>query len=273
MAISKRLGGARALKTLPAGRKARIITYANKQGQVTVVELAEYLKVSPDTIRRDLDELSSDDLLIRTHGGAISMRLIPKPDSNLDLRLGIQTERKEKIARATVTLIENNCVLLMNSGTTILAVARALANHKDLTIVTNNLQIAKEISPSSVRALHIVGGTVLFSSEATIGPVALPIVGGEEIHIQCDIALISVGGVSAQGGYSVSNLAEASMFKEMIYKASKVVILADATKINLKLFAKLANLSDADYFVTDEEPPAAFKAALHEANVKLVLPA
>ena len=266
------LGGAARLKKLPAGRKANLAAYVYKQGQVTVAELAEYLNVSADTIRRDLDELSSENILIRTHGGAISPTLIPKPDSNLDIRTGVQIARKEAIGKAAASLISNNSVVLMNSGTTVLAVVKALSNHTGLTIATNNLHIPNELNAPSVSALHIFGGTVLLSSQATIGPVTLPTAGGENLEIECDIALIAVGGVSIDGGYSVSNFAEASMFREMMKRAKKVAILADATKINIKHFARLSDLSEADYFVTDIDPPKEIKNALIEANVEIILP-
>lgn len=266
------LRDAPALKSLPAGRKANLVAYVYKQGQVTVTELAEHLSVSVDTIRRDLDELGSENILIRTHGGAISPTLIPKPDSNLDIRTGVQISRKEAIGKAAASLISNNSVVLMNSGTTVLAVVKALSNHTGLTIATNNLHITNELKASSVRALHIFGGTVLLSSEATIGPVTLPTAGGENLEIECDIALIAVGGVSIDGGYSVSNFAEASMFREMMKRAKKVAILADATKINIKHFARLSDLSEADYFVTDIDPPKKIKNALIEANVEIILP-
>ena len=266
------LGDAPALKSLPAGRKANLAAYVYKQGQVTVTELAEHLSVSADTIRRDLDELSSENILIRTHGGAISPTLIPKPDSNLDIRTGVQIARKEAIGKAAASLISNNSVVLMNSGTTVLAVVKALSNHTGLTIATNNLHITNELKATSVHALHIFGGTVLLSSEATIGPVTLPTAGGENLEIECDIALIAVGGVSIDGGYSVSNFAEASMFREMMKRAKKVAILADATKINIKHFARLSDLSEANYFVTDIDPPKEIKNALIEANVEIILP-
>ena len=266
------LGDAPALKSLPAGRKANLAAYVYKQGQVTVTELAEHLSVSADTIRRDLDELSSENILIRTHGGAISPTLIPKPDSNLDTRTGVQIARKEAIGKAAASLISNNSDVLMNSGTTVLAVVKALSNHTGLTIATNNLHITNELKATSVRALHIFGGTVLLSSEATIGPVTLPTAGGENLEIECDIALIAVGGVSIDGGYSVSNFAEASMFREMMKRAKKVAILADATKINIKHFARLSDLSEANYFVTDIDPPKEIKNALIEANVEIILP-
>lgn len=260
------------VKGLPAGRKANIAAYVLNNGEVTVAELAEFVNVSTDTIRRDLDDLNTEGFIIRTHGGAISPRLVPKLDSNLDIRLGIEVSRKEAIGRAASSIIKDNTVLIMNSGTTVLAVAKALNNHVGLTIATNNLHVAKEIKPESVRALHIFGGTVLHSSQATLGPISLTSTVGEILDFQCDLALIAIGGVDHEYGYSVSNLGEASMFKQMMSRASKVAILADESKAGLKLFAKLGDLSQSDYFITDSEPKNELRLALEKAGVEIILP-
>lgn len=260
------------LKGLPAGRKANVAAYVLENGEVTVAELAEFVNVSPDTIRRDLADLDLEGIVIRTHGGAISPKIVPKLDSNLDIRLGLEVARKEAIGRAAASIIKDNSVIIMNSGTTVLAAARALNMHVGLTIATNNLHIAKELKPENFRAIHIFGGSVLYSSQATIGSVNLFSIGGEILDFQCDLALIGIGGIDHKYGYSVSNLAEASMFKDMMSRASKVAILADETKVGLKLFAKLAELSQADYFITDSEPNINLRLALDKAKVQVILP-
>jgi DeoR family fructose operon transcriptional repressor len=259
------------LRRLPAGRKADLAAYVYEHGQVGVAELAEQFKVSTDTIRRDLDDLDSENILIRTHGGAISPNIVPKPDTGLDVRMRVQIARKEAIANAAANLIQDNSVVIMNAGTTILAVARKLNHHTGLTIATNNLEISKELQPKCYRALHIFGGSVLHTSQATIGPVSFQALGGGDVDIQSNLALIAVGGVSLDG-YSVSNLAEASMLKEMMVRSEKVAILADSTKNGVRLFAQLAELGRADYFVTDVAPPLDLSKALEEHKVQLITP-
>jgi DeoR/GlpR family transcriptional regulator of sugar metabolism len=259
------------LRRLPAGRKADLAAYVYEHGQVAVSELAEHFKVSTDTIRRDLDDLDSENVLIRTHGGAISPNIVPKPDTGIDVRMRVQISRKEAIGAAAASLIQNNSVVIMNAGTTILSVARHLSNHTGLTIATNNLQISKELQPKCYRALHIFGGTVLHTSQATIGPVSFQALGGGDVDIQCNLAVIAVGGVSADG-YSVSSLAEASMLKEMMARAEKVAILADGTKTDVRLFAQLAELGRADYFITDSTPLAHLSDALKKHKVEVITP-
>ncbi len=121
---------------------------------------------------------------------------------------------------------------MLNAGTTTLAVARALRNHRTLTIATNNLRIPAEISPSVFRDLFIFGGAVRTITQATTGPVTLAMSSNTtEVDIRCDYALIAVGAVDASG-YSTSNLGDATMMSEMIQRADRTVILADSSKLD-----------------------------------------
>ena len=92
-------------RRLPAGRKADLAAYVAEQGQVTVANLAERFDVSPDTIRRDLDALDADGVLIRTHGGAISPQAVPRPDTGVDVRLRLQTAAKDQIGALAAGLV------------------------------------------------------------------------------------------------------------------------------------------------------------------------
>lgn len=258
---------------LPAGRKAHLAAYVAAAGQVTVAALAARFGVSSDTIRRDLDQLDADGILIRTHGGAVSPSALPSVEEKLDVRLRLQTTAKEKIGSLAATLVENGSVVMLNAGTTTLAVVRHLRNHRELTIATNNLRIPTEISPKVCRDLYVFGGAVRLRGQATIGPVGFQFTGnGNELDLRCDLALISVGAVSPVSGYSTSNLAEAVMMSEMVSRASKVAILADSSKFDRQLFAQVAELGRADYFVTDTEPPGELLEALLRNKVEVLSP-
>ncbi len=196
-------------RRLPAGRKAELAAYVAESGQVTVVDLASHFGVSIDTVRRDLDQLDREGIVVRTHGGAVSAMSVPGRDRGLDVRLQMQISEKERIAALAVDLVEDGSVLMLNAGTTTLAVARALRNHRNLTIATNNLRIPAEISPSVFRDLFIFGGAVRTITQATTGPVTLAMSSNTtEVDIRCDYALIAVGAVDASG-YSTSNLGDA----------------------------------------------------------------
>lgn len=258
---------------LPAGRKADLALYVSEAGQVTVAALAARFGVSADTIRRDLDELDADGILVRTHGGAVSLSVMSTTEKKLDLRLQLQTSAKEKIGALAAGLVENGSVIMINAGTTTLAVVRHLSNHRDLTMATNNLRIPVEIAPDVCRDLYVFGGAVRLGGQSTIGPIGFQFTGsGHDLDLRCDLALISVGAVSADGGYSTSNLAEAVMMSEMMARASRVAILADSTKLGRHLFAQVADLGRADFFVTDAAPPSDLADALRKHNVELVIP-
>jgi DeoR family fructose operon transcriptional repressor len=257
---------------LPAGRKAQLAAYVAEAGQVTVGALAERFGVSIDTIRRDLDQLSADGVLVRTYGGAVSLSTLVPTDRAVDVRLKLQEREKEKIAALAASLVEDGSTIMINGGTTTLALARNLRNHRDLTVATNNLLVPPALPPSAVRDLYVFGGAVRSVTLATVGPVSLRVAGGSELDISCDLALIGVGAVSPDAGYTTSNLAEAAMMREMISRAARVAILADSSKFGRRLFAQVSELGSADYLVTETTPPPDLLDALVENEVELVTP-
>lgn len=264
--------GKREARLLPAGRKENLAAYVAVAGQVTVPELVQHFGVSADTIRRDLDQLDLDGRVIRTHGGAMSLSTAPKPDTTMDVRRRLQTEAKEQIGALAATLIENNSVVMINAGTTALAVIRNLQNVTGVTLATNNLLIPSEVPEPAIRSLYVFGGNVNLTAQATIGPIAFSTSPGlDGLEIQCDLAIIVVGGVSVAAGYSTSNLHEAAMMNEMLNRASRVAVLADSTKVGRRLFAQVAELGRADYFVTDVEPPADLVKEFERNKVQLLV--
>ena len=259
-------------RRLPAGRKAQLAAYVAETGQVTVNALAERFGVSIDTIRRDLDQLSADGVLVRTYGGAVSQSTLSRVDRAVDVRLKMEEREKEKIAVLAASLVEDGSIIMINGGTTTLAVARNLRNHRDLTVVTNSLLVPPALPPSAVRDVYVFGGAVRTLTLATIGPVSFRGSDGSELDISCDLALVGVGAVSATAGYTTSNLAEAAMMREMISRAARVAILADSSKFGRRLFAQVSELGGADYLVTDSTPPPDLLDALKENEVELITP-
>jgi DeoR family transcriptional regulator, fructose operon transcriptional repressor len=260
-------------KRLPAGRKADLAAYVSEFGQVTVAKLASHFHVSTDTIRRDLDQLDAEGMLIRTHGGAVSLAVSNRPDTELEVRLHVQTAAKETIGHLASALIGDGDVIMLNGGTTTLALARHLRKHRNLTIATNNLRIPAEISPNVLRDLYVFGGSVRTITQTTTGPVALRLTpGGHDVQLQADLALIAVGAVSADGGYTTSNLGDAAMMEAMMQRSSRVAILADSAKFDRRLFAQVGLLSAADYLVCETLPPEGLLAALKRAKVEVITP-
>ena len=258
---------------LPAGRKAQLAAYVAETGQVTVGELAERFGVSIDTVRRDLDQLAADGSLVRTYGGAVSLSTVSRTtDRAVDQRLTVQEQEKEKIAALAAALVEDGSTIMINGGTTTLALARSLGQHRELTVATNNLLVPGALPPSAVRDIYVFGGAVRALTLATIGPVSFRANTGADLDISCDLALIGVGAVSAEAGYTTSNLAEAAMMQEMISRAARVAILADSSKFDRRLFAQVSELAAADYLITDTAPPPDLREALSANGVELMIP-
>ena len=258
---------------LPAGRKASVAAIVADLGQVTVSELAERFGVSADTIRRDLDQLDDEGALIRTHGGAMTRNAVPWHDTGLDDRTRLRPTEKDQIGAVAASLVTDGSVLLINAGTTTLAMVRHLSNRRELIVATNNLRIPSVIAPEIVRDLYVIGGHVRVSGQVTIGPVSFAnSLTGQDVDVQVDLALISVGAVDSAVGYSTSSLHEAAMMYEMAKRATKVAILADSSKFDRHLFAKVGPLDLADYLITDAQPSAELSHSLAEAGVAVLLP-
>lgn len=265
-------GSSPTARRLPAGRKATLANYVNAAGEVTVAELAERFGVSSDTIRRDLVALDAEGILIRTHGGAVSASAVPRPDTGLDVRMRLQTEAKAKIAARAAQLVSDGDAVIINAGTTTLGLTRSLGDHKDLTIATNSVRLAAELSPSTYRDLYLFGGVVRPSAQATIGPLRFAAwADGSEVDVRASLAIVAVGGVAAEVGHTTSNVAEASMMAEMMDRADRVAVVADSSKFGRRLFATVASLARPDYFITDTRPPTEIAARMAEGGCEVLV--
>jgi DeoR family transcriptional regulator, fructose operon transcriptional repressor len=210
---------------------------------------------------------------VRTYGGAVSLSTVSRTDRAVGQRLALQEQEKEKIAALAAALVQDGSTIMINGGTTTLALARSLRQHRDLTVATNNLLVPGALPPTAIRDIYVFGGAVRSLTLATIGPVSFRANSGAELDISCDLALIGVGAVSADAGYTTSNLAEAAMMQEMISRAARVAILADSSKFGRRLFAQVSELGSADYLITDTMPPPDLRDALAANAVELITPA
>jgi len=250
---------------LPAQRRAKLVEYVRGKGHATVAELAEDFAVSMDTIRRDLDLLAERRLLARTHGGAMRPEELATADTTFDSRAAVHHKAKEAIGAAAAKRISDGETLIINGGTTTLAVARSLSAVRDLTVVTNNLRLPAELPAEAVRDLYIIGGTCRIASNVTVGPIAFP---GSE-GISADTAVIGVGGVSSDAGLSTTNLPEAQMIRQMIDACGRVIVVADSSKFGRRAFVRICGLGRMSVLVTDAQPPEDLAAALTEAEVEV----
>jgi DeoR/GlpR family transcriptional regulator of sugar metabolism len=258
---------------LPAQRRADLAEFVEEHGQATVGMLVEAFDVSGDTVRRDLQYLHEQGVVVRSYGGVVRRDDLARFDPPFVSRTGANREAKAAIGALAATLVSDQQTLIVNGGTTTLALARALKGKKDLTVVTNNLHLPGNIPVGAVSELHVLGGEFRMTSFATLGPVELPDIEGGRTHaFHADLAFIGVGGVSGELGFTGGDLRESSMIRHMIERAERVVVLADSSKFGRTAFARIGELSIADGLITEKAPSAEIGAALAEAGVELLIP-
>ncbi len=251
---------------LPAARHNRLLELLQQRGQVTVVELVALLDVSRDTVRRDLDALEQRGLLVRTHGGAIDKSRLVRVDTSLGARMDKHADAKRQIGSLAATLIRDGETMILNGGSSTCAFAAALADRRDLTLVTNNLRVPPVTPEASVRAVYVLGGTYWAVSQVTIGPIGLPGIAG----FGADTAVIGVTGLSA-AGLSIGRLEEATETAGMIEVSKRTIVLADQSKFAVSAFAHVAPLDKIEHLVTDAQPPPDIAAALDRAGVQVLI--
>ena len=270
---SDELNGSGNARSLPAQRRREIAQYVSMNGHATIAGLAEMFAVSSDTVRRDLAELSSRGILLRTHGGVVSGEAAASIQHlTFHTRAETNLSAKRDIALAAAALIANRSTVLINGGTTVLEFARALQQQHGLTVLTNNLEIPRALPPSAVAEVHILGGQYDPSSLVTLGPIQLPNQYGTETHhVHADYAVLGVGGISLTVGFTGTDVRESSMIRAMMERSSTVIILADSSKFGRNALVEIADLGRADFLVTDCMPDRPLVSALEEAGVHLVV--
>jgi DeoR family transcriptional regulator of aga operon len=248
-----------------AERMGAILDRVAENGSVDVPSLAEEFRVSAATIRRDLQALHHQGLLRRTHGGAL-----PRP-AGLELPLQYKTSRqhreKRAIGLACARLVRDGDVVGMTGGTTATEVARALADRRGLTVVTNALNIAAELVSRPNIRLVVVGGNARHASYELVGPAAETMIA--QYHL--DIAFIGTDGFTVAEGCTTHDEMEAHTDLGFIRQAARTVVIADSTKIGKVTFARICGTDVIDTLVTDVGIDPGVRASAEAADVEVIL--
>lgn len=229
-----------------AERQQRILQEARDKGRVDVARLASTLDVTAETIRRDLTALERHGLLRRVHGGAIPLdRLGFEP--GLATRDTVMTAEKERIGKAALDELPPEGAILLDAGTTTARLADVLPNDRDLTVVTNSLPIAMQLSSRPNLTLLFLGGRVRGRTLAAVDVWAMRAL--EETFV--DVAFVGTNGFSAQRGLTTPDPTEAAVKRTMISAARRSVLLADHTKFGNDALMRFGSLEDVDTLITD----------------------
>ena len=246
-------------------RRNKILEQLRTEGKVSVSRLAVELGATPVTIRNDLTALERDGYLVRMQGGAV---ISHRSDSQLT---GSMTDeaflQKQALAQQVAAMVVDGETLFFNSGTTTLHIARALKEKKYLNIVTNSLAIAMELGNTPTFNVLLLGGEINASYGFTAG-------GDTQEQLskyRANWAILSVDGVSAEGGVTTCRPEEAIIDRMMIRGAKFAMIVADRSKIGKAGFTRVSECGGSTCLVTDGGDTAAL-AALAEMSVKLMHP-
>ena len=250
---------------MKAERLGEILDRVAANGSVDVVGLSEEFGVSAATVRRDLQALHDQGLVRRTHGGAL-----PRP-AGLELPIQYKASRqhreKRAIGLAAASRVRDGDVVGMTGGTTATEVARALAERRGLTVVTNALNIAAELVSRPNIRLVVVGGNARHASYELVGPAAEAMI--TQYHL--DVAFIGTDGFTVAEGCTTHDEMEAHTDLAFIKQAARTVVIADSSKIGKVTFARICGAEMIDTLVTDSGIDAGVRAATQAVDVEVVV--
>ncbi|TWX59468.1 DeoR/GlpR family transcriptional regulator [Colwellia hornerae] len=246
-------------------RQALILEMIKKSGFVSIDELVEHFKVTPQTVRRDLNQLAKVQKISRHHGGAgIESSTV---NTDYQTRKIMDLQAKEKIAAELVQMIPNGASLFINIGTTTETIARALLDHKGLQIVTNNLNVASILGAKEDFSVVIAGGEVRHRDGGVIGETTEDFIK----NFRMDFGIIGISGIDIEGSLLDFDYREVRVAQAIIANSRQVILAADHSKFGRNAMVRLGNINQADHFFTDALPPEEIQKILLDYKVTLHL--
>ncbi|WP_373777511.1 DeoR/GlpR family transcriptional regulator [Glaesserella sp.] len=241
-------------------RHNKIIELVNQLGYISTEELVTQLGVSSQTIRRDLNELAENNLIRRHHGGAGS----PSTTENSDYTERKQFFSKEKnsIAQQVAKLVPDGSSLFLDIGTTSEAVAQALLTHKNLSIVTNNINAAYILMQKDDFKITLAGGD-LRADGGIIGEATVNFIQ----QFRLDFGILGISAIDRDGSMLDYDYHEIQVKRALMQSSRKVVLVADHSKFTRKAIARLGDIKEVDYLFTDSELPLELQQHLSLSNV------
>jgi DeoR family transcriptional regulator, fructose operon transcriptional repressor len=251
-------------KALAPQRWDNLRALIRDSGVIRVEDLCRQLRVSPATVRRDLDQLERSGAIRRVHGGAVSV------ESRLDEpvfadKTSLAAREKRRIAEAGLRFVEPGDTIYLDGGSTVLELARLLRERTNLTVVTNSLYAAHELAGRGPR-LIVIGGELRRLSQTMVGPLTRLML--DELHL--DRAFMGTIGLALNEGLTTTDPSEAFTKKLVMEQARQVIVLADSSKAGKVSFASAGHWDKVHVLITDKQLDKAFAKELARKEVKLV---
>jgi DeoR/GlpR family transcriptional regulator of sugar metabolism len=234
----------------PSERQEKIINLLNQNGRVSVAELSQLLKVSEVTVRADLQILAAQNLIVRTHGGAV---IAPRaPELSLVLRRDQMVQEKKRIGAAAAEFVANGDAIFVDASSTTLELARNLRNYRDLTILTNSLVVAQAMLEAPGVTVVMTGGILERDTVSLMRTEGLAILRKYNIKT----GFFGAHGLSFPEGLTDVSAGEAEVKREIVSMCRQVIALIDASKWGRVGPASFANPQDIHIIITDDQAPA-----------------
>lgn len=248
---------------LPLERQRKIIDRINQNSTVKVTALSKEFDVTEETIRKDLEKLEKQGVLKRSYGGAV---LVNAGDTPFEDRVCENSDAKNKIGVIVSNLIEDDEIIMLDSSTTCLAIAKNIPQTKSGTIITNGIGAILQMGSNESITVISTGGTLRHYSMSLIGPTARANIE----NCYADKAIISCKGIDETRGIMDANELEIEIKRAMIMCAKEVVLVIDSNKLEKSSLYKLADLSMIDMIVMDKKPSRKWVDLFQKYSIKLI---
>lgn len=248
-----------------AARRARIVDLVRRQGFAAIEAMAATFAVTPQTIRRDINELCAQGLLRRYHGGAG----LPSSVENLAYpqRQVLHLEEKRRIARAVADAVPDGASLFINIGTTTEEVAKALLDHRGLRVITNNLNVAATLAANPEFQVICAGGVVRSRDLGLLGEATVDLIR----QFKVDFGIIGISGIDLDGTLLDFDYQEVRVAQAIMASSRKVYLATDTSKFGRGAMVRLARIDEVDTLFTDADPPPPIRDLLTAAERRLVV--
>ncbi len=220
----------------------------NQAGQATVAELSHEFGVSEVTIRADLQTLADENLLVRTHGGAVAARSLP--ELSLNLRRQQRIAEKVRIGQAAAAMIHNGEAVFLDTSSTALTIAQNLKRHREVTVITNSLAVSQALVDVTDVAIVMPGGSIQRDTLSLVGVDGLELL--QRYNIQR--GFFGAHGLSYPEGLTDVSAAEAEVKQRIVAMCKQVVAVLDATKWGRVGVASFAHMDEINTIITDALP-------------------
>lgn len=242
-----------------------ILEHIRSSGFATIDELVAHFGVTPQTIRRDLNSLTNQTDLKRYHGGAgLESSTV---NTTYQTRKIMNLDAKQRIAEALVKMVPDGSSLFINIGTTTETIAKELLQKRNLQIVTNNLNVAQILGSKEDFSVVIAGGEVRHRDGGVIGEAT------EEFikNFRMDFGVIGISGIDHDGALLDFDYREVRVAQAIIANSRSILLAADSSKFGRNAMVRLGNISQADHFFTDAEPPRSIAQIIKDNQIALHL--